>query len=158
MFSWIYWVLYQILSLFFTIIGFPVVAVLATLRAWKLRPSKSPMFPGHAVWAWRGSWLTFIWGNEEDGIAGPGIIPTPYAAWHWSAYRNSANNMRLVPGASVTLTGPVTVKLRPWGSVITYGWRSCVIYSRGLNTYRFGWMLSPEANTGYRSWPVLEKL
>jgi hypothetical protein len=144
--GWLYWILYQLLSFFvFFPIGLVVLAPLAAMRMWYQRSNYSPMFPGRVVWAWKGGWLTFVFCNEEDGICG-GVYPSPLAAYDWSAIRNFANNMRLLPLASITLKGPVTVK----GRIVTYGWRQCIYFGN----FRFGWLLPKEGTTGYRAWPV----
>lgn len=147
--GWIYYVLYQILSLLFTLAGFIILLPLAISKSWYQRPGTSEMFPNRIVWAWKG-WWTFPWCNEEDGIAG-GLIPTTWSAYRWSAIRNPANGLRWLPGASATLTSKPVFLARSWGYVATYGWRQCVIW-HGL---RFGWLINPDADVGWRIWPIL---
>lgn len=76
--------------------GLVIVGVLAVLRAWKLSGDGKWHWP---LWAW-------IWDNEEDGIAGPGVRPTVWRAFYWSALRNNVNNLRYFPGVSDPTRAP----------------------------------------------------
>ena len=149
--GWLYWLAYQVLSLVFLLLGIPVVGLLAATRSWKRRPSRSPMFPG-LTWAWRFEPLTFPFGNEEDGIGGnKQTAPTPIAAFKWSALRNSANNLRLLPGISYVLPDKPTVHRMGPATIITSGWRQCVY----VGGFHFGWLMAADWGKGWRSWPVI---
>jgi hypothetical protein len=148
--GWIYWTLYQLVSLALTIAGWFLLTPFCVTHAWTLRPGLSSMFPGKAVWAWKGGWLMLPWDNEEDGIAN-GASPTPWSAWYWSAFRNPCNNLRFCPGAAFVLKNKPVVKQTANGYVATCGWRQCVVW-HGL---RIGWLITADADVGYRSWPVL---
>jgi hypothetical protein len=144
--GWTYWAAYQLVSIVLTVIGWPLLGVLAFLELWVKKDNK---------WQWRGGWLTWLWCNNEDGIIPPGArVPDSLLTWHWSAWRNSVNNMRLIPGAFFLTDNTLTYKMYSWGYVATQGWRQCVMYKR----YRFGWLISLGATPGYRCWPVLEKV
>lgn len=88
---WLLFVLIQLVSLALAIIGIPLIALLAYFYAWILVSGK---------FQWRGGWLTWLWGNEENGIVGPGISLNRWNAFKWSALRNPCNNLRFVPGIS----------------------------------------------------------
>lgn len=155
--GWLYWLIYQAASLAVTLIGVPVVAVLCALRAWERRESYLYAFPGD-VWAWKGGWLTVWFGNEEDGIGGRSRIdPQPWPAFVWCAWRNSANGMRLIPGAYFELPTSPAVRRFPGGYLATVGWRQCLAFTLGRSTYRIGWMIDDDAQPGWRSWPVIAK-
>lgn len=155
--GWLYWTVYQLLSLVVTLVGFPVVGILAACRCWTIRKSLHPMFPG-PTWAWRGGWLTALWGNEEDGIGGPrNLAPTPWSAFVWCAWRNSANGLRLLPGASFVLPASPAVRYFRGGYVATVGWRQALAFTLGRSTYRIGWMIDDDAQAGWRSWPIVAK-
>ena len=152
--GWAYWTVYQILSLGVSLSGIPLIALMAAIRLWEVRDGWLNIFPGRKVWAWKGGWLTALWGNDENGLAdgtewanlpGPGPEPTFKTAWYWAAWRNSANGMRLIPGACGN-TGPKSRKDYSWGHVVTAGWRQelCV------GTRHFGWQLD-----GNTCWPVI---
>jgi hypothetical protein len=81
----------QLVSLVLAIIGIPVVGLLAYLYAW---------VPIAGKFQWRGGALTWIWGNEENGIVGPGMALNRWNAFYWSAIRNPCNNLRFLPGIS----------------------------------------------------------
>lgn len=100
-----------------------------------------------------------FWSNDEDGVTGSAAFmlsratsPLWLDAYVWSARRNFANGMRVLPGAAyvVTKDDVVTTRTTKSGHVTTCGWRQCVVW-RGL---RFGYLIQPEATAGYRVWPV----
>lgn len=83
--------------------AFPIGVVLlfpfAGLSAWTTRESRYIL--GRTITVWRGGWLTWIWGNEEDGVTGAPFYQAQFkdirvCAYLWSAWRNSANNLRFV--------------------------------------------------------------
>jgi hypothetical protein len=160
--GWFYWGAWQLLSLVATIVGIPVLLPLAYFGLWETRPGKSWLFPGINVAAWRGGWLTFLWDNEEDGVTGAdwyrrihGNRPAWLNAYLWSAWRNAANGMRWLPGAAFLVDkNQLSIRKTATGYVATHGWRQCVVW-RGL---RFGWLINLDADTGWRSWPVLERI
>jgi len=87
-------ILIQLVSLVLTLIGYPLIAVLAAFKLWRLNMAVNP-----SRWDWIGRELTWIWGNDEDGIFGNGPI-TRWRAFYWSALRNPCNNLRFVSGVS----------------------------------------------------------
>jgi hypothetical protein len=107
--SAILWPLYIAVSLALDVIGLALIGlmVLACHERYKVRPSK--YFPW-SVTVWPFGWLTWLWGNEEDGVTGPSwwLMRTGYATgtlgqrmrstFRWSALRNPSNNLRFIPG------------------------------------------------------------
>lgn len=88
-------ILIQLASLVLTLVGYPLIAVLALFKLWRIyRINETVM-----VTEWRGGKLTWLWSNDEDGIFGNGPI-TRWQAFYWSAIRNPANNLRYVRGVS----------------------------------------------------------
>jgi len=149
--GWIYWLIYQLLSLSLGLIGLFLLIPFAALKLWKHRRGLNPMFPDRIITAWwLGTSIMFPWCNEEDGVA-PGPHPTRWSAYKWSALRNSVNNMRMLPGASFYVDDTMTVKQYTWGAVVTQGWRQCVCVAGR----HIGWMMTPDAQPGWRSWPTL---
>jgi hypothetical protein len=105
--------------------------------------------------------LLEVFDNEEDGVVPPALVNgKPYLegvddrlrAFAWSAWRNSANGLRWLPGAACYLDARLVVTPKPWGYVASCGWRPCVQWHR----LRIGWLVNQDARPGYRSWPVLE--
>lgn len=96
------WVTYSLVSFALTALYLPVIVVLARREAWVARPSKV-YSDRRMVLAWRGGWLTWFAGNEEDGVTGAKWYRELHADWPdwkkaimWSAFRNPANNMRWI--------------------------------------------------------------
>lgn len=64
------------------------------------------------ILAWRGGWLTWLWGNEEDGIDGKYFSATGFAAdksffmrvLQWSVMRNAVSNIRFIPLLNLRIT------------------------------------------------------
>lgn len=157
--GWVYWAVYQALGFFVLMpLGFVAVGVLAALQLWTYRPSLHPAWRDRSVWAWRGRWLTALWGNEEDGIGGRGgAIPEPWAAFVWCAWRNSTNGMRLLPLAYYELEHAPSVRYTAGGYLATVGWRQCRAFTFRGTPYRIGWMIDDDAQAGWRSWPVIAR-
>lgn len=156
--GWLYWLAYQLLALQLTAFGIVIVGVLAYFRAWRTRESRLPAFRGRTVTAWRFEPLTTLFGNDEDGVTGPDwYLPDADPRWRafvWSALRNSANGMRLLPGAFVVLEHAPTYREHRRGYVATYGWRQCVTVRIGGSRFRLGWLIPENAAAGYRAWPI----
>lgn len=179
------WLAYSSVALALDIVGLVLLALLSAAHAWGWRASKvyraEKGLPetGHmrAVSAWRGSWLTWLWGNEEDGVLGPrwwaernGLPirwwPLAWQAYRWSALRNPSNNLRFIP-----LLNPVIdpARIRSWtwtpsavgvgqtrvdGVIFTWqgpyaGIRIHInIARRGYFRFWWGWKLKPEDAQG----------
>ena len=146
--GWLYWIIYQLLSGVVTAVGLVVIAPLAYFRCWEYVDGRNPLFPGRKVLSWKWRYATLLWCNDESGIGGPGR----WDAYEWSAIRNSANNMRILPGASYLITG--APKVTHYGSftVLTDGWRQCVV----IGKRKFGWLMNADSQAGWRSWPVIQ--
>jgi len=153
---WKFWFKYQIKALGYGLIGLPVCLYLAYTKSWILRPSRSPFYPGH-VWAWKQEWAQ-VWGNEEDGVRGPVWYEDLHPKWSesrrafvWTAWRNSANNMRLLPGAQERLSS-VSSKRWLFVSVLTdSSGRQCI----RIAGRRFGWNMNENSQAGDYTWPVI---
>ena len=97
--GWILFALMQCVLAAFFLVGTVLLIPFAALRAWRPRPSK--IYTDRTVLAWRGGWLLYPWDNEEDGVTGNASYRAHYAdsglsAYRWSAWRNSANNLRFL--------------------------------------------------------------
>lgn len=113
-----------------------------------------------------GAALLGAWDNEEDGVTGAewyrkahADSPAWWLCYRWAALRNSTNNLRFLPGIFLVLDRKlITVTNRPSVTVVSHGWRQCVIlHPRWLpKALRFGWRILPDAATGDYAWPVLE--
>ncbi len=90
-------ILIQLVSLVLTLVGYPLIAVLALFKLWHVY---AYLDSAPVVYEWKGGKLTWLWGNNEDGIFGNGPV-TRRQAFYWSAVRNPCNNLRFVPGVSV---------------------------------------------------------
>lgn len=101
---WVVRVLAILAHLFFSItlsiLGVPIVAVLAYLRAWE--PTRSPL--GKTILRWRPEWA-FVFGNMEDGVVPPQAVNGKFympesddrvRAFVWCALRNKASNLRFL--------------------------------------------------------------
>lgn len=134
------WLGYSLLALALDVIGLVLIALLSACHAWHwdfsrvYRDDGRPLADadkgrtGRHVTRWRGGWLTWLWGNEEDGVTGPvwwqqrtgvhGAYPMVGMYWHkawsayrWSALRNPSNNLRFIP-----IINPVIApaRIRSW--------------------------------------------
>jgi hypothetical protein len=91
-------ILIQLVSLVLTVIGYPLIAVLALFKWWHLQEGVTH-FGGVKGDVWAGGKLTWVYSNDEDGIFGNGPV-TRWQAFYWSALRNPCNNLRYVHGVS----------------------------------------------------------
>lgn len=99
MMAWIYFAVVQLVALIATLVGWVILIPLSATRCWIMRESR--YFPGRQIEVWRGGWLTWIWGNEEDSVIGNAEHRARFkddrlGAYFWSAWRNSANNLRFI--------------------------------------------------------------
>jgi hypothetical protein len=97
--AWAWFAIIQLSALLVTILGWVLLIPFAALRLWTVQDS--PYFPGRKVEVWRGGLLMFPWGNLEDGVIGAEFYRARYkddrlCAYLWSAWRNSANNLRFL--------------------------------------------------------------
>lgn len=167
--SLITWPLYVAVSLTLDVIGLMLIPFLAIpvprLRRSKVWGKGSP-YGEKVVTVWPGRWLTWLWGNEEDGVAGPVWYRARNPSWSrwrlsyfWAALRNPSNNMRFIP-----LINPIInpARVRSWVSdpcgrcgTTWFVWQGPFaglwhwITIRGM-TFRFiiGWKLKPEDSQG----------
>lgn len=168
------WVLYITLVTPLWLLGLPLVAVAAALKAYDFRvSSKWPGYPPMLQWRWR--WM-YIYGNEEDGVDGSrGYMrdPTGYWTWLqerwlsktskwsmwrrvfvWSALRNPMGNLRFVKGFSLMIN-PKKVR----GATYFYSWGDVYLARQGLYSgmkvltmsekqFRIGWNILPWDRAG----------
>lgn len=105
--QWLYFAFVQFVALIAMVIGWFLLIIPCALRAWKpveqiYTPDWVPVGtskPTIQIWTW--NWLNKVWGNDEDGVIGPTwynttAIPSAKLAYLWSAWRNSANNLRFI--------------------------------------------------------------
>ena len=109
--------LIQAVSLVLTLIGLPVVGILAFTRSWTIVAGKPQ---------WKGGVFTWIWGNLEDGIVGPGMTLNRWNAFYWAGIRNPCNNLRYARGVS-KVGRPLWRKTwgaKPGGWYVAAGWNN----------------------------------
>jgi hypothetical protein len=157
--SLILWPLYLAVFLVLAIIGLVLLLPLSLLKAWRWRFTR--VFPDlREVSAWRGGWLTWVWGNEEDGVTGPDwwLRRTKgskawLVAYRWSALRNPVNNLRFIRAINPVID-PKRVRAVRWDSGF-FCWQGAFAgvmhfpVIRG-QVFRFwlGWKLKPEDRHG----------
>lgn len=97
--AWLLFSIIQMIAFVVMLFGILLLLPLCALRYWTIRESR--YFPGRTIAVWRGGWLTWIWGNEEDGVIGADFFRARFkderlSAYLWSAWRNPANNLRFI--------------------------------------------------------------
>lgn len=123
------------------VIGLPIVAVLAKRRAWEVTRSRFYTYRDgsrRVVLAWAPRWA-WLWGNEEDGVAGGGEwvrTRTHWGPWRrafvWSALRNPVNNLRFVSPFGMRIR-PARIRVR--GNSV----ESPIADERGTGVVRLRW-------------------
>ena len=109
--------------------GFLICAILAWTNAWQM--TRSPV-NGMTIWVWRWGrkwWQPFwLWSNDEDGVIKSDYV-TSNLPWSlersvfvWTAWRNSVNNLRFVPGVSGK--GRPLWQFKVFGKTYLAGWHS----------------------------------
>lgn len=99
-FIWTYFVFIQLVNFFILLpVGAVILIPLAATKSWVFKHNSE--FPDRLLPQWRGGWLTFIWGNLEDGVIGTPLYQQkhtfqPLCAYLWSGWRNFANNARFI--------------------------------------------------------------
>jgi hypothetical protein len=106
--GWIYFAVVQIIALVAMVIGWFLLIPFCLAQSYGLSTSVND---GRLIDTWRYSWLQAVYGNPEDGVSGRtaliwlnGVTQGPYmpdawAPWRaycWSAWRNSADNLKYV--------------------------------------------------------------
>lgn len=161
------WLGYTVVSLVLDLIGIVILLPLSLGHSAILRYSKvykAPRADGKPalVFAWKGSWLTWLWGNEEDGVNGAAWWANRTIGWPlwlrmyvWSALRNPSNNIRFIPVINPVIDPTRIRYIRRTSSSgvsqVTVTWQGpfagllYVFQFRG-QVYRFwwGWKLKPE--------------
>lgn len=105
---WLRFAAVQLVMLLATILGWIVLVPFALARAWEPCPSRFD--PSRVIDRWKWKPLNAVYGNPEDGVSGmkalvwtngvqgpymPGAWPA-WRAYLWSAWRNSADNLKYV--------------------------------------------------------------
>lgn len=101
--SWLWFIVVQLVTLVFFLIGLVLLAPLCLLQAWK-RDAKS-IKDGRVIDRWAVP-INLIYGNPEDGVSGTTAIvegayylpfsSVPARAYRWSALRNSVDGLKYV--------------------------------------------------------------
>jgi hypothetical protein len=178
--SLILWPAYVAVFLVLAVLGYAVMFPLALCHLWVWNFSRvyhhggTPLHPadvgrtGRHITRWCGGWLTWVWGNEEDGVTGPvwweqrtkaehGYVERAWSAYRWSAHRNPVNNLRFIPWVNPVIE-PARIRFsqRALGySDWTFTWQGPYAGLLGFimvrrRTFRFwlGWKLKPDDRRG----------
>ncbi len=107
---WFNFLIVQLIARSMMIIGWVLLIVPCVMKAWEpveqiYQPkwAKDDDLPKKTIYVWRWQWLNKVWGNDEDGVVS-GLRnfkeynpnATRWKAYLWSAWRNSANNLRFI--------------------------------------------------------------
>lgn len=148
------------------LVGLVLIPAMSLAEAWVDRPSRFPRWG--TIRAWKGGWVTWLWGNEEDGVTGAKWYRDLHSDWSdrkraifWSTFRNPSNNMRFIPLINPTLR-PERIRFKAWTGrrlASDYTWIGVHAGFRAFikiagKTYRFwiGWKLKPEDRFGLEAW------
>lgn len=152
------WLLYGSFTVLLDLIGLALLLPLCACHAWRQGFSRvytndgTPLGAadenrvGRPVDRWCGGWLTWLWGNEEDGVTGPvwwqrqtgvrGAYPMvgmwwqkALSAYRWSALRNPSNNLRFVPALNPVIQ-PALIQASNWTGVLWFGCTCSAQYVR----------------------------
>jgi hypothetical protein len=97
--GWAEWTALELCSLLLSAVGVVLLIPLSLARAWRIKRVQPPGLTMRWVMVWKGGRLTWLWGNDEDGVVGPTWYAKRFKdvrirAYLWSAWRNSASNFR----------------------------------------------------------------
>lgn len=131
---WLKFIAIQLVMLLATVVGWFLLIPFCLARAW-VGPSTGQF--GRAVDAWSWHPLQLMYGNPEDGVSGlqalvwnkEGLARVPYmpnawAPWRaycWSAWRNSADNLKYVFAAP---PGAPLLTFQLFGRTAKIGWQA----------------------------------
>ena len=120
---WFKFAWFQVRSLAATIVGWFLLAPLAAFKQWRWQLAY-PSLKHDQIAVWRWSWVDGIWGNAEDGVTGDNFYAARFksqrlCAYLWSAWRNSANNMRW----SNSVVGGPFVRITKGRWIFQFGYR-----------------------------------
>lgn len=108
--AWIWFAIVQLISLGAMVVGWVLLIPFCLAQAWEMSPMPSIKDGQRPIDRWRWRWLGFAFDNPEDGVSGaqaliwvdgkqvpymPDAWP-PWRAYCWSAWRNSADNLKYV--------------------------------------------------------------
>jgi hypothetical protein len=130
--GWLWFIVVQFLMLLATVIGWFALIPFCLAHAWEIK-GKS-IKDGRPIHSWKWPALNWLYGNPEDGVSGitarvwnsTGTAQQNYHptnspalnAYLWSAWRNSADNLKYVFAWS---NGPYT-EFRLLGRTFRVGW------------------------------------
>lgn len=107
--AWVWFAVIQVISLIAAVVGWVLLVPFCLARAWEV--CASALEPTRTIDRWRWKPLNSVYGNPEDGVSGKGALVwnesgtrvtympdawDPLRAYLWSAWRNSANNLKYV--------------------------------------------------------------
>ena len=107
--TWVWFAVIQVISLIAMVIGWVLLIPFCLTRSWEV--CASPLDPTRTIDRWRWKPMNSVFGNPEDGVSGNGAliwnesgmrVPympdawDPWRAYLWSAWRNSADNLKYV--------------------------------------------------------------
>lgn len=114
------WTVIFIFNTITIIVGWLVVPPLALLNRYTTKKEIS-IINGREILSWK-SRLFFIWGNQEDGLAGAEEFkdkPLWFRIIYWSAYRNPSNNLRFISWLTVKIK-PEEVRFKVFGKILDF--------------------------------------
>ena len=145
MIAWAYFVLGQLCSIAAALVGYVILLPFCLAQAWETSPVPSI---GQKAWLtrgpvdrWRWGPLNAVYGNPEDGVSGQAALvwgsgpdagklvaywpgaPAWLRAYAWSAWRNSADQLKY----AFRWTGPTGCapfkQVRLFGRTLSFGWK-----------------------------------
>lgn len=104
--AWLWFALVQLVMLLATVVGWVVLIPFCLGRYWAIDPKPSIKDGLRAIDRWEWEPLNTVYGNPEDGVSGLWALTSagdymprawpPLRAYCWSAWRNSADNLKYV--------------------------------------------------------------
>ena len=106
--AWIWFALVQAVSLLAMVLGWILLIPFCLAQAWRESAISNKDGRSIDIWSWKP--LNLLYGNPEDGVSGQAALiwvngalsiykPNAWAPWRaycWSAWRNSADNLKYV--------------------------------------------------------------
>lgn len=109
--GWLWFVIVQLISLVAMVLGWLVLIPFCLGQAWTISTLSGSIKDGRHIDHWNAGWLRYVYDNPEDGVSGQqalvcntdgqlvSYMPHAWAPWRaycWSAWRNSADNLKYV--------------------------------------------------------------
>lgn len=147
------WPLMLVVTAAGSIVGVPVISYLCIARKW----GRTVNEVGRTIWVWTPQWA-WLWSDNDQGIC-PGLVPSRWDAFKWTAVRNKVGNLRFLKpfgfwihpsrvrsvgnAHDLYLPLPATAQDFFWN----YTWHGCYtglwIVWRNRVQLRIGWALTP---------------